>query len=112
MSDIKKLTEFIINFRNARDWEQFHNAKDLSIAIGIEAAELNELFLWKTVEESEEVDEEKIADELADVLVYSIMLAHKQGFDLEEIIMNKMRKNGEKYPVEKAKGNMTKYNEL
>jgi len=110
MSDIKRITDFIINFRNARDWEQFHNSKDL--ALGIEAAELNELFLWKTIDQAEEVDKEKIADELADVLVYAIMLAYKQGFDIEEIIMNKMRKNGEKYPVEKAKGKMTKYDEL
>ena len=112
MSDIKRISDFIINFRNARDWEQFHNPKDLAIALGIEAAELNELFLWKTVEQAEEVDKEKVADELADVLVYSIMLAHKQGYDIEEIIMNKMKKNGEKYPVEKAKGRMTKYDEL
>jgi len=112
MSDIKRITDFIINFRNARDWEQFHNSKDLAIALGIEAAELNELFLWKTIDQAEEVDKEKIADELADVLVYAIMLAYKQGFDIEEIIMNKMRKNGEKYPVEKAKGKMTKYDEL
>jgi len=112
MSDIKKLTEFIINFRNDRDWEQFHNSKDLAVAISIEAAELNELFLWKKLEEIDEVDTEKIADELSDVLVYSIMLAHKHGFDLEEIIMSKMKKNGEKYPIEKAKGKMTKYNEL
>ena len=112
MSDIERITDFIINFRNDRDWEQFHNPKDLAIALGIEAAELNELFLWKTVEQAEEVDPEKIADELADVLVYAIMLAHKQGFNIEEIIMNKMKKNGEKYPVEKAKGRMTKYDQL
>jgi len=112
MSDIKRITDFIINFRNARDWEQFHNPKDLALALSIEAAELNELFLWKTLEQVEEVDKEKIADELADVMVYGIMLAHKQGFDIEDIIMNKMKKNGEKYPVEKAKGRMTKYDEL
>ncbi len=112
MSDIKRITEFLINFRNERNWAQFHNTKDLAIAIGIEAGELNELFLWKTPEEAEGVDKEKVADELADVLVYSMMLAYKQGFDLEEIIMNKMKKNGEKYPVEKAKGNATKYTDL
>ena len=112
MSDLKKLTEYIINFRNARDWEQFHNSKDLAAALGIEAAELNEIFLWKTIEEAEASDREKIADELADIFIYGIMLAHKHDFDIEEIIMNKMRKNGEKYPVEKAKGRMTKYDQL
>ena len=112
MSDIKRITEFLINFRNDRDWEQFHNTKDLAIAIGIEASELNELFLWKTPEQAEEVDKEKVADELADVIVYSLMLAHKQGFDVEEIIMNKMRKNGEKYPVDKSKGNAIKYTDF
>ncbi len=112
MSDIKRITEFLINFRNDRDWEQFHNTKDLAIAIGIEAGELNELFLWKTPEQVEEVDKEKVADELSDVLVYSLMLAHKQGFDVEKIIMNKMRKNREKYPVDKAKGNATKYTDF
>jgi len=112
MSEIERITEYLINFRNARNWEQFHNTKDLAIAIGIEAAELNELFLWKTPEQAEEVDKEKVADELADILVYSLMLAHKQGFDVEEIIMKKMKKNGEKYPVEKSRGNATKYTEL
>ena len=112
MSDIKKLTEYLISFRNARDWEQFHNTKDLAIAIGIEAAELNELFLWKTPEQAEEVDKEKVADELADIMVYALMLAHKQGFDVEEIIMNKMRKNGEKYPVDEARGNAIKYTDF
>ena len=112
MSDIQKLTDHIIKFRNARDWEQFHNSKDLAIAIGIEASELNEIFLWKTTEEAEQSDKEKIADELADIFIYGIMLAHKHGFDIEEIIMNKMKKNGEKYPVEKAKGTMRKYDQL
>ncbi len=112
MSDIKKITEFLINFRDERDWEQFHNSKDLAIALSIEAAELNELFLWKSKTEAEQVDKEKVADELADILVYGFMLAHKNGFDVEEIILNKMRKNGEKYPVGKSKGNSQKYNEL
>ncbi len=112
MSDIKTITDYLIAFRDDRNWEQFHNTKDLAIALAIEAGELNELFLWKTPEQADQVDTEKIADELADVLVYALMLAHKQGFDVEEIIMNKMQKNGDKYPVEKAKGNATKYTEL
>ena len=112
MADIKRITDFLIKFRNERDWEQFHNSKDLAVALSIEAAELNELFLWKSAVEAEEVDKEKVADELSDILVYALMFAHKNGFDVERIIMNKMKKNGEKYPVEKAKGNSTKYNKL
>lgn len=112
MSDIKRITDYLINFRNERDWEQFHNSKDLAVALSIEAAELNELFLWKSTKEAEEVDKEMLADELSDVLVYALMFAHKNGFDVEKIIMNKMKKNGEKYPVEKAKGRSTKYNKL
>jgi NTP pyrophosphatase (non-canonical NTP hydrolase) len=112
MSDIKSLTKYLIEFRDERNWEQFHTSKDLATALSIEAAELNELFLWKTPAEAEQVDQEKIADELADVLVYALMLAHKKGFNVEEIIRNKMKKNGEKYPVEKARGNAKKYTEL
>ena len=112
MNDIEALTDFLVNFRNERDWEQFHNSKNLAVALSIEAAELNELFLWKTVDECEHVDKEKIADELADVLVYSFFLAHRQGLDIKQIIMNKMAKNAAKYPVHLAKGNARKYDEL
>jgi len=115
MNEIEELINLIIQFRDERNWEQFHNSKDLAIALSIEAAELNELFLWQ---KPEEVDKwksdkvEKIKEELADVLVYALMLVHKYGFDVGEIIRDKMKKNGEKYPVEKAKGNAAKYTEL
>ncbi len=112
MSDIEEITKALINFRNERDWAQFHDSKNLATAISIEAAELNELFLWKTIKESEEVDKEKIKEELADVLAYSFMLAHRHGFNVKEIILNKIKKNGEKYPVDKAKGSAKKYDEL
>jgi len=115
MSSISDITSFLIDFRDERRWAQFHNSKDLAIALSIEAAELNEIFLWKKVEELEmveKVEKEKIADELADVLVYALMFAHRNGFDVEEIIRNKMKKNGEKYPVEKARGKATKYDQL
>jgi NTP pyrophosphatase (non-canonical NTP hydrolase) len=113
--NISEITDFLIRFRDERHWAQFHNSKDLAIALSIEAAELNEIFLWKNGEEVkaiEQADRQKIADELADVMVYAMMLAHRNGFDVEQIIMEKMQKNGEKYPVDKAKGNSKKYTDL
>jgi NTP pyrophosphatase (non-canonical NTP hydrolase) len=112
MPDLKEITQLLVNFRNERDWEQFHDAKNLAIALAIESAELNELFLWKTPEACDEVDRERISDELADVFVYALLLAERYNFDIREIILNKMKKNAEKYPVSKAKGNAKKYNEL
>ena len=102
----------LVKFRDARNWAQFHNTKDLALAISIEAAELNELFLWKSNEESEQVDNNKLKEELADVLAFALLLAGKHGFDVKEIVLEKIRKNNEKYPVEKAKGTAKKYNEL
>ena len=90
----------------------FHDSKNLAIAIGIEAAELNELFLWKTVEESEKVDKDRIKEELADVFTFSFLLAEKHGFDVKKIILEKVKINEEKYPVSKSKGNANKYTEL
>ena len=112
MSDIQILTDELVKFRDERNWSQFHNTKDLALAISIEAAELNELFLWKTNEESESVDRNKLKEELADIFAFSLLLAGKHGFDVKEIVLEKIKKNGEKYPVEKAKGTAKKYNEL
>ena len=112
MSDFKELTEALVRFRDARNWEQFHNSKDLAVAIGIEAAELNELFLWKTPEACEEVDRTRIKEELADILAFALLLANKHGFDIREIVLDKIKKNGEKYPVEKSKNLATKYTDL
>jgi NTP pyrophosphatase (non-canonical NTP hydrolase) len=112
MNDIQILIDELIKFRDARNWSQFHNTKDLALALSIEVAELNELFLWKTNEESELVDRNKLKEELADVLAFSLLLAGKHGFDVKEIVLEKIRKNNEKYPVEKAKGTARKYNEL
>ena len=106
---MNEITEALINFRNERDWEQFHNPKDLALAINIEAAELLELFLWKNAEDA---DIEKVKEELADVFAFAFLFADKYGFDVKEIILDKIKKNGEKYPVEKAKGTAKKYNEL
>jgi len=104
-STIEKLMEF----RNARDWEQFHNSKDLSLALSIEASELLELFLWKG---NEDFDKDKMKDELADILCYALLLAKKNDLDIVEIINDKIDKNALKYPVDKAKGSSKKYNEL
>ncbi|MDB9755092.1 nucleotide pyrophosphohydrolase [Winogradskyella sp.] len=109
MSDIKEIIEALITFRNERDWEQFHNPKDLVVALNIEAGELLENFLWKS---HEEANKENVKEELADVLAYAFLLAEKYDFDVKKIILEKIKKNGEKYPVEKAKGTAKKYNEL
>lgn len=109
MSDIQQITEVLIKFRDERDWAQFHNPKDLALAISIESSELLEEFLWK---KSEDANAENIKDELADVLTYSFLLAEKYGFDVKEIVFDKIKKNNEKYPIEKAKGTALKYNKL
>jgi NTP pyrophosphatase (non-canonical NTP hydrolase) len=106
---MNEITEALIKFRNERDWEQFHNPKDLALAINIEAAELLELFLWKNAEDA---NPEKVKEELADVFAFAFLLAEKYGFDVKEIILDKIKKNGEKYPVDKAKGTAKKYDEL
>jgi NTP pyrophosphatase (non-canonical NTP hydrolase) len=98
-----------VQFRDERDWKQFHNPKDLAVALSIEAGELLEAFLWKSAEEAKI---EKVKEELADVLAYAILLGHHYDLDLEKVVREKVIKNGEKYPVEKAKGSATKYNEL
>jgi NTP pyrophosphatase (non-canonical NTP hydrolase) len=112
MTDIQEITSALLKFRNERDWEQFHDSKNLATAISIEAAELNELFLWKDVKESENVNKEKLKEELADVFAYAFLLAERHQLDVKQIVLEKIKKNGEKYPVEKAKGTAKKYDEL
>ena len=112
MKQYKDILEQLLQFRDDRDWKQFHDSKNLATAISIEAAELNELYLWKTIKESEEVDIEKVKEELADVLSFAFLLAEKHGFDPFEILADKIKLNGEKYPVDKAKGTATKYTDL
>ena len=103
------IIQALLKFRNERDWEQFHNSKDLALAINIEAGELLESFLWKSPEDA---NREKVKEELADVFAYAFLLANNYGFDVKEIIFEKIKSNNEKYPVSKAKGNAKKYNEL
>jgi NTP pyrophosphatase (non-canonical NTP hydrolase) len=109
MSDIKEITKKLLAFRDERDWEQFHNPKDLALAISIEAGELLELFLWKDYGQA---DKDKVKEELADILSFAFLLADKYDLDLKQIMLDKIKLNGEKYPVEKAKGNAKKYDEL
>lgn len=109
MTDIEEITQALLKFRNERDWEQFHNAKDLALAINIEGGELLELFLWKNAEEA---NKEKVKEELADIFAYAFLLANKYSFDVKQIVTEKIKQNGEKYPVDKSKGSAKKYNEL
>ncbi len=104
--------DLVLRFRDERNWRQFHNPKDLAISISLEANELLELFQWKTSDEAVAKNREKMAEELADVLAYSINLADVLGFDLDRIVQQKMEKNAKKYPVELAKDKKEKYDEL
>ena len=112
MSDLKELLSLLEKFRDERDWGQFHDSKNLALALSIEAAELNELFLWKKESESEAVDRERLREELADVFAYAIMLAGRHGLDVSEIVKEKIEKNARKYPVEQSKGRSNKYKDL
>ncbi len=109
MTDTQEIIMALLQFRNERDWEQFHNPKDLALAINVEAGELLELFLWK---HADEANKEKVKEELADVFAFAFMLAEKYGFDVKEIVLEKIKTNAEKYPVDKSKGTSKKYDEL
>lgn len=109
---METLIQEILRFRDNRDWKQFHTPKNLASAISIEAAELSEIFLWKTDEDSYNVDTERVSEEIADVIIYAILLSETFGFDLIDIISKKINKNKIKYPLDKSKGNARKYNEL
>lgn len=106
---MEEIIKELIKFRNERDWEQFHNPKDLVIAINVEAGELLELFLWKNAGEA---NVDKVKEELADVFAFAFLLAEKYKLDVKTIVLDKIKKNGEKYPVDKAKGTAKKYDEL
>jgi len=112
MTEISNLIGEILKFRDARLWERFHTSKDLAAAISIEAAELNELFLWKTVEECENADLQRLSEEIADILIFTFLLANKHNLSIKKIIIDKLRLNDLKYPIEKSRGSMKKYNEL
>ena len=108
-SDIQEIMEQIVKFTKDRDWDQYHNGKDLALALSIEASELNEAFLWK---EADRANVDKIKEELADIMNYAFLIAYKYNLDIKDIILTKLAKNAEKYPINKSKGNAKKYNEL
>ena len=102
----------VLKFRDDRNWKQFHNPKDLAISISLEAAELLEVFQWSADDLTCEKKQEKIKEELADVVNYCILMADTCGLDLDQIVQEKIKRNSEKYPVEKAYGSKEKYTEL
>ena len=102
----------VLRFRDERNWKQFHNPKDLAISISLEAAELLEVFQWSAEDVVCEEKVDKIREELADVVSYCILMADACKLDLDEIVREKVKRNGEKYPVEKAYGSKEKYTEL
>ncbi len=114
---IETLRAEAVRFRDARDWAQFHRAKDLALGLGIEAGELQELFLWKT---DAEIDaalatpkfRERVGEELADVLLFALYLSHRTGIELSSAVRDKLAKNAAKYPVDRARGTARKYDEL
>jgi len=112
MSDINDIQEKITQFRDDRNWKQFHNPKDLAISISLEAAELLEVFQWSGTDIEAGSKKDKIAEELADVLIYCGLMADAVGLDVEEIILKKLNRNDEKYPIDKAYGSSKKYNQL
>jgi NTP pyrophosphatase (non-canonical NTP hydrolase) len=111
----KEVMNKLLEFRDERDWRQFHDPKNLAEAISIESSELMEIFLWSRAEESRQVAVEKkteIAEELADILAFCLLFANETGIDIEQAMLAKIEKNSKKYPVEKAKGSSKKYKDL
>jgi dCTP diphosphatase len=113
--DINQITSAITKFRDDRDWKQFHTPKDVALSLVLEATEVLELMQWKNgqaLDDSLAEKREALGDELADVLYYTLLLAHDQGIDIEAAFTRKMERNAAKYPVELAKGSSAKYTEL
>ncbi len=102
----------VLKFRDDRNWKQFHNPKDLAISISLESAELLEVFQWSGADILCEEKIDKIKEELADVINYCILMADVCSLDMDEIVREKIKRNNEKYPIEKAKDSAKKYNEL
>lgn len=112
---MKELQKIVVDFRDKRDWKQFHNPKDMAISLVLEATEFMEHFQWKNPEEMDMhivENKEHLAEELSDVLYWVLLIANDLNIDLEESFKEKIEKNDRKYPVEKSKGNHKKYTEI
>jgi len=115
--NIEKLNAEIGRFIEERDWDQFHSIKNLSMALSVESSELVEIFQWLSEDKSNTVSEDpklkaKVEEELSDIFIYLLRIAKKSGVDLESSVLSKIKRNSEKYPVDKARGSAKKYNEL
>ena len=112
--DYEKIRNEILDFTEKRDWKQFHNPKDLATAISIEASELEEVFLWKSQEESYKIwkEDPKVKEEFADIFNFMVLFAEECWIDIEKEVLAKIEKNNQKYSVEKAKGRSDKYDKL
>ncbi|TWO68748.1 nucleotide pyrophosphohydrolase [Caenimonas sedimenti] len=115
MSDLRELAEKVVCFRDEREWKQFHNPKDLALSLSLEASELLEIFQWKegpAIQQVAKDRQQEVADELADVLSYLLLMAHDTGIDLESALLSKLAANASRYPIEKARGSSKKYSDL
>lgn len=115
MSDLQSLTRQVVQFRDERDWAQFHNPKDVALSLMLEAAELLEIFQWKegaAIQATAELRRGDLADELADILSHTLLIAHDLKIDLGSALEAKLVRNAQKYPVDKARGSNKKYTEL
>lgn len=115
MGEIVELQQKVVQYRDARDWKQFHNAKDLALSLVLEATEVLEHFQWKNPEEIEaylKTNKDDIGEELADVLYWVLLASHDFNIDIVKAFNKKMIQNKKKYPVKKAKGSHKKYTEL
>jgi len=108
----QEIIDKIIKFRDDRNWSQYHTPKNLAISLSLEANELLELFQWVDSSEAVENSKAEIKDELADIIIYSILMADRMDLDIEEIVAKKLKKNNLKYPVNKSYGSNAKYTEL
>ncbi len=110
--NFKEIEQKILSFRDERNWQQFHQIKDLLLGLNMEVAELQQLHLWKTEEQLATIDPAKVKDELADIAIFLIYISKHYNIDLTEAIAAKLEKNASKYPVEKSRNSNKKYNEL
>ncbi|CAM4313341.1 nucleotide pyrophosphohydrolase [Erysipelothrix aquatica] len=107
-----EIVDMIIKFRDDRNWQQFHNPKDLALSISLEAAELLEVFQWSGGDTSINGNKDRVQEELADILIYCVLMAEACGLDIEQLIKNKLLINSSKYPIEKSYGKKEKYSKL